>query len=75
MQHNFQVTDRNKRGLAEQEVHCIIKWLWWNLISGITYQKNILHCACMLLLNRSEYDIYTVCFLLKGNGGTFHSFE
>ena len=48
MQHNFQVTDRNKRGLAEQEVHCIIKWLWWSLISGITYQKiySIVHVCC-----------------------------
>lgn len=72
MQHNFQVTDRTKRGLAEQEVHCIIKWLWWNLISGITYQKNIVHCACMLLLKKSEYDIYTInVFLAQGKGGYF----
>lgn len=29
----------------------------------------------MLLLNRSEFDIYTVDFSLKGNEGAFHRFE
>lgn len=62
MQHDFQVTNRTERGLAEWELHCDIKWLWSNLSSGNTNQKNRLHHAYTLLLNRSEFGVYTVYF-------------